>query len=189
MFKFVCLLLVLVLIESRDFPQYNQCDAKWKDEKLGTSTNTICQVGALVSAASIGLSGLGLNQNPSTLNTWLKNNKGYVNKDDFVWASINSFGVVFEGKIPNTLLKLNLDVGYLVIINVNKGQHWVLATGYSGNTLNVVDSLYLNVKTYDISAVVSGNSGVYKVPTTFTLPLMINDLENKYLRTEGQERK
>jgi hypothetical protein len=177
------------VLQSREYPHYNQCDPKWKDEKLGTSTNSICQVGALVSAAAIGLSGVGVNQNPSSLNTWLKNNKGYINKDDFVWASINSFGVVFEGKIPNALLKLNLDVGYLVIINVNKGQHWVLATGYNGNTILVVDSLNLNVKSYDISAVVSGNSGVYKVPNALALPVMINDLENKYLRAEVLEKK
>ena len=78
--------------------------------------------------------------------------------------------------MPNTLLRINLDVGYLVIINVNKGQHWVLATGYNGNTIYVVDSLNLNVKSYDISAVVSGNSGVYKVPNAFSIPVMINDL-------------
>ncbi len=184
MHKLLCLFLALCMALARDYPQYNQCDPKWKDEKLGTSTNTICQVGALVSAAAIGLSGIGINQNPSSLNTWLKNNKGYLNKDDFVWASINAFGVIFEGKVPNTLLKINLDVGYLVMINVNKGQHWVLATGYSGNTIFVVDSLYLNVKSYDMSAVVSGNSGVYKVPNAFSLPVMINDLEKKYLRTQ-----
>ncbi len=130
----------------------------------------------MVSAAAIGLSGVGVNQNPSTLNTWLKNNKGYVNKDDFVWASINAFGVTFEGKIPNSLVRINIDVGYLVIINVNKGAHWVLATGFNGNTIFVMDSLNLNVKSYDISAVVNGNSGVYKVVATFSLPVMINDL-------------
>lgn len=95
MLKIACLLLLISLLWARDYPHYNQCDPKWKDEKLGTSTNTICQVGALVSAASIGLSGIGINQNPSTLNKWLMSNKGYVNKDDFVWASINSFGVIF----------------------------------------------------------------------------------------------
>lgn len=62
-----------------------------------------------------------------------------------------------------------------MIINVNKGAHWVLATGFEGSTIFVVDSLNLNVKSYDISAVVSGNSGVYKVPAA-TLPVMINDL-------------
>lgn len=95
MHKLFCLLFALSLALAREYPQYSQCDPKWKDEKLGTSPNTICQVGALVSAAAIGLSGIGINQNPSTLNAWLKNNKGYINKDDFVWASINSFGVLF----------------------------------------------------------------------------------------------
>ena len=89
------LILLIVLLDGKDFPLYNQCDPKWKDEKLGTSVNSICQVGALVSAAAIGLSGTGINHNPSTLNNWLKANKGYVNKDDFVWASINPLGVVF----------------------------------------------------------------------------------------------
>ncbi len=63
-----------------------------------------------------------------------------------------------------------------MLINVNKGQHWVLATGYNQNTIFVVDSLYLNVKSYDMSAIVNGNSGVYKVPTSFTIPVMVNDL-------------
>lgn len=95
MLKLACILLLSMIATSRNYPQYNQCDPKWKDEKLGTSTNTICQVGALVAATSIGLSGIGVNHNPSTLNNWLKSNKGYVNKDDFVWASINSLGVAF----------------------------------------------------------------------------------------------
>jgi len=88
------------------------------------------------------LSGTGHNQNPSTLNAWLKANKGYVNKNEFVWDSINTLGLIFEGKIPNNLIKLNLSVGYVVIINVKKGAHWVLATSYSGNTIFVKDSLY-----------------------------------------------
>jgi hypothetical protein len=41
------------------------------------------------------LTGTGHNFNPSTMNTWLKANKGYANKDDFVWASINTFGLTF----------------------------------------------------------------------------------------------
>ena len=90
----------------------------------------MCQVGCLVSSVAMALAGTGHNFNPSTLNTWLKNNKGYANKDDYVWASINSFGLTFEGKVPNSLIRINLDVGYVVIINVKKGAHWVLATSY-----------------------------------------------------------
>lgn len=140
--NYFCLLFLIVLATCRVYPAYNQCDPKWKDEKVGTSTSTICQAGAMISAVSIGLSGVGINYNPSTLNTWLKNNKGYANKSDYNWTAINTLGVTYEGKIPNTLLKINLDVGYLVIINVNKGAHWVLATGYTGSTISVVDSLH-----------------------------------------------
>jgi len=136
----------------------------------------MCQVGCLVSSVAMALTGTGHNYNPSTLNAWLKANKGYTNKDDFVWASINTFGLTFEGKIPNSLIRLNLDVGYVFIINVKKGAHWVLATSYNQNTIYVKDSLY-NVESYDISEVVSGNSGVYKVPNQFALPVMINDVE------------
>ena len=68
--------------------------------------------------------------------------------------------------IPNSLIKLNLDVGYIVIMEVNKGPHYVLATGYSGNTINVNDPLYTTTKTYDISTVVSGKTAIYKIPVT-----------------------
>lgn len=96
----------------------------------------------MVTSIASALTGTGHNQNPSTLNNWLKANKGYVNKDDFVWASINSFGLTFEGKVSNALVRINLDVGYVVIINVRKGAHWVLATGFNGNTIFVKDSRY-----------------------------------------------
>jgi len=72
-------------------------------------------------------------------------------------------------------LRINLDVGYVVIINVKKGAHWVLATGYSGNTIYVKDSLY-DVTSYDISEVVTGQSGVYKVPDVLSLPVLINNI-------------
>ncbi len=71
-------------------------------------------------------------------------------------------------------MKINLDVGYVVIVNVNKGAHWVLATGYSGNTIFVNDSLNLAKKSYDLSEIVSGNTGIYKVPTSLPLHIEIN---------------
>lgn len=173
----LCLLLLLVITLARNYPIYKQCDPIWANEKMGNSTSTICQVGCLISAAAIGLTATNHNQNPSTLNAWLKVNKGYANKDDFVWGSLNAFGLTFEGKVPNTLLKINLDVGYLVIINVKKGAHWVIATSYNQNTIFVKDSLY-DVESYDISEVVSGNSGIYKVPNAgVSLPLSITDIE------------
>jgi hypothetical protein len=115
----------------------------------------------------------------STLNQWLKNNKGYLNKDDFVWAALNQLGITFDGKITNSLLKNNIDAGSLVIMNVNKGQHWVLATGYNENTIYVIDPLFPNIQSYEINAVVNGNSGVYKVPLSFP-SIVESDSPNKY---------
>lgn len=133
----------------------------------------MCQVGALVASAAMALQGQGINHNPSTLNTWLKNNKGYVNKDDFVWASLNALGWTFEGKIPNALVRINIDVGYVVILSVLKGSHWVLATGYKDTNIFVNDPLHLTTKSYDLSAITSGGTGIYKVPFKRSIPIMI----------------
>lgn len=111
----------------------------------------------------MGLAGIGVNQNPSTLNKWLTTHKGYDSKHQFVWSSINSLGVSYEGQVGNSILRLNLDVGYIVIINVDKGAHWALATGYSGTTIYVRDPLKTTVTSYDLSQIVSGHNAVYKV--------------------------
>ena len=161
----LCLcLLLLTIAATRDYPLYNQCDAKWANERLGNTTNTICKGGDVISAVAMGLAGVGINQNPSTLNTWLKTHKGYDSRNNFVWSSVNSLGVTYEGQVSNAILKINLDVGYLVIVNVDKGAHWALATGYTGNTIHVQNSLHPDIKDYDLSQIVSGHNAVYKVP-------------------------
>ena len=157
-------LLILVGAVSVTFPEFNQCDAKWANDKIGLSTITICKGGDIITSVAMAMAGLEKNQNPSTLNTWLKANKGYDKNNAFVWNSITPFGMTYEGMIPNSLIKLNLDVGYIVIIEVSKGPHYVLATGYNGNTINVNDPLYTTTKTYDISAVVAGKTAIYKIP-------------------------
>jgi hypothetical protein len=47
-------------------------------------------------------------------------------------------------------------------MNVHNGGHWVLATGYSGNSINVNDPGYTTAS-YDLSQVVNGNTGLYTV--------------------------
>lgn len=78
------------------------------------------------------------------------------------WKALNALGVTYEGKIPNLLVKMNIDVGYLVLINVKKGAHWALATSYKDNTIYVNDSKY-NVASYDLSTdVVKDHTVIYK---------------------------
>ena len=49
------------------------------------------------------------------------------------------FALYYLDKVQNEKIKSNIDVNNVVIMNVNSGGHWVLATGYSGNTIYVND--------------------------------------------------
>ena len=72
----------------------------------------------------------------------------------------------YQGKVPNALIKINIDVGYIVIINVNHGSHWVLATGFQETTIYVHDSLHTTTKSYDLNSVYNGHTAIYKVPVS-----------------------
>jgi ABC-type bacteriocin/lantibiotic exporter with double-glycine peptidase domain len=116
-----------------------------------------------MSSVAMALSGIGkTNYNPSTLNTWLKSNGGYVQQDLFVWASVNSLGLVFTGFIGNADIANKLNSGQIVILNVHNGGHWVLATGISGNTIYVNDPGY-STTSYSMSEIVAGNTGSYRI--------------------------
>lgn len=155
MFKTLALALLVTLALSRSYPMYKQCDSQWGSQQLGTSSNTICKAGCLMSSAAMALAGTGHSYNPSTLNAWLKSHGGYVSGDLFVWGSINSLGLTFEGKVANSQIKTKLDQGKVVICNVHNGGHWVLAHGYSGDNILVNDPGY-NVQSYALSTIVNG---------------------------------
>lgn len=160
---------IVALAVARQYPLYKQCDPQWRDEQLGTSPNTICSAGCLMSSVSMALKGIGFDTNPSKLNAWLTQNGGYISGDLFVWASVNSLGLTFtgkrrltSGKVGNSQIKSNLDAGRVVVCNVHNGGHWVLAYGYSGDNILVNDPGY-QVTSYTLSQIVDGNNGIYTV--------------------------
>ena len=82
MFAKIIALATLAVIGS-SYPLYKQCDSRWGSDKLGTSGQTICQAGCLMSSvamviADCGRSIGGAQATPKTLNTFLRNNGGYV---------------------------------------------------------------------------------------------------------------
>jgi ABC-type bacteriocin/lantibiotic exporter with double-glycine peptidase domain len=141
---------------------YKQCDPAWRNEQLGTSSSTICSAGCLMSSAAMALAGTGHSYNPSTLNQWLKSHGGYVSGNLFVWDSINSLGLIFEGKVQNSQIKSNLDQGKVVICNVHNGGHWVLAYAYNGDNIMVNDPGY-STTSYSLGEIVNGQNGVYRL--------------------------
>lgn len=128
-----------------------------------------------MSSVASALAGIGKGYNPSTLNTWLKGHGGYVSGDLFVWASVNSLGLSYVGKVANSNIAANLAANNVVILNVHNGGHWVLATSMSGSTIYVNDPGY-NTASYDLSEIVANNSGLYHVTGGF-LGVMINEIE------------
>lgn len=54
--------------------------------------------------------------------------------DLFAWDSVSPIGMLFEGKVSNSQIKSKLDQGKVVIFNIHKEGHWVLAYGYNGIT-------------------------------------------------------
>jgi hypothetical protein len=174
-FKILVFALIVAVAVSRTYPLYKQCDSKWGSEQLGTSSDTICKAGCLMSSVAMALAGIGKSYNPSTLNTWLKGHGGYVSGDLFVWASVNPLGLSYVGKVANTNIQGALNNGEIVILNVHNGGHWVLATSMSGSTISVNDPGF-STTSYTLSEIVANNSGLYRVSGSF-LGMMIDELE------------
>jgi hypothetical protein len=174
--KILAIAVILVIASCRTYPLYKQCDSKWGNDQLGTSSNTICKAGCLMSSVSMALSGIGKNYNPGTLNTWLKGHGGYVSGDLFVWGSVNSLGLSYVGKVANANIASSLSAGEIVILNVHNGGHWVLATSMSGSTISVNDPGY-STTSYTLSEIVAGNSGLYRVSGANIFGMMIHELE------------
>lgn len=173
--KMIIFSVLVALAMTRTYPLYKQCDSRWGSEQLGTSSNTICKAGCLMSSVAMALSGTGHDYNPSTLNKWLKGHGGYVSGDLFVWASVNPIGLKYIGKVANSNIASSLSAGHVVILNVHNGGHWVLAHSMSGSTIYVNDPGY-STTSYTLSEIVAGNSGLYHVGNGY-LGMMIDELE------------
>ena len=174
--KLLAIALLCIIVSCRTYPLYKQCDSRWGSHELGTSSNTICKAGCLMSSVSMALSGCGKGYNPGTLNTWLKGHGGYVSGDLFVWGSVKSLGLAYEGKIANNEISAALGRNEIVILNVHNGAHWVLATSMSGSTIHVNDPGF-STTSYTLSEIVANSSGHFKFVGSNLIGTMIHELE------------
>ena len=141
---------------SMNVPTYKQCDPKWGSNQLGDSS-TICKSGSQMCSvasalASLGKTIKGQTATPATLNDFVK---PYDNPENFfLWGSVSIFGVSFKGEPTSTTdIKKYICTNSIVILNVNNGGHWVLATGYDDAIgYSVMDPGY-SKRTYGFSEV------------------------------------
>ncbi len=148
--KMILCLFLVVAIMGRTYPLYKQCDGRWANEILGTSESTICQSGCLMTSVTMALAATGYDFTPSTFNQWLTSHGGFYDGGEYIWASTNVLGLRFQGKVSNSQIRPHLDAGYVVIMWVRGGSHWVLAHGYNGDTIYVNDSGFPNTS-YNIN--------------------------------------
>ncbi len=155
-------------------PAYSQKDPTWKDEILGTGTETIGEKGDALTSAAIVLSYYGENVNPKELNDWLKANSGYQGADAIDWdktAEYNGedYSYITRQYKPADLTAINatLDVGHPMIVLVNNnnpyatsGTDYVVFTGYTGNTYYLIDPADGTEHTLDEDRYATEDSGI-----------------------------
>lgn len=136
-------------------PLYKQCDSQWGGNRLGTSSQTICQAGCAMSSTAMYLTARGHNENPGTLNAWLNQHGGYVGGDELVWASVNAFGISFQGQehVSESVAAQGVAACHGLIANVRSGSHWVLLTGYQGNGVFDVHDPGFSQDTYNFNTI------------------------------------
>jgi hypothetical protein len=144
----------------KTYPLYKQCDSAWAHDVM--HSQTICQVGCLMSSTAMGLAGFkipihGATSTPKTFNAWLRANGGYVgdglnegvvpnlNKSHITWPSD---GMHQHNDITMPTLQKWLQKGRVMIANVNKGGHFVLAVGWDKDNSDLVYGTYHTCHTY-----------------------------------------
>ena len=126
MFAKICALaLICVATVQAGYPLYKQCDSRWGSDRLGSSSNTVCSAGCLMSSVSMVLNGCGRTisgaaATPKTLNNYLTNNGGYAQGDNFIWDSVATFELSYLGQTGDHYATRNyFSSGHAVILNVN----------------------------------------------------------------------
>eukprot|EP01080_Neovahlkampfia_damariscottae_P009716 gene9716-1921_t len=123
--------------QGRNYPLYKQCDRRWGNDKLGSSS-TVCKVGCLITSVAMALKGLGKKINgatatPKNFNAFLRANRGYQG-NLFIWGSVARFGLKYQGQIRDIAgIKRAVCAKKIVSLNIDRGGHWVLAVGVNSN--------------------------------------------------------
>lgn len=136
-------------------PVYKQgYSSPWYNDQLGTCSETIGSAGCAITSIAMTFKYYGVQTDPGDMNSWLKQNDGYVSGCLVDWpvAIGRSEGTVqWAGRYDYTsvpadlnLINSELNNGYPVIAEVRLSgyQHFVVITGYSGSTYYINDPWY-----------------------------------------------
>ncbi len=148
-------------------PLFKQDDPRWGGHRLGTCNTTIARAGCAITSVSMVLAYYGASVDPGRLNSWLRNNGGYAGGCNIYWytAAYYHRGIT-ASYVPGVnwdLIRSELNKCHPVVVQVDSPSgkagvmHFVVITGYQGNTFLIRDP-YENYTTLD-----SYNNKVYRM--------------------------
>lgn len=152
-------------------PLLKQTADPWQSQEYDTASNwsapepsTISRWGCAIASTTMVLNYHGVNKlpdgtalNPGSLNSWLKQNDGYVNGGNLDWSSItrlaklakdsgnnpsfayNGFEFVMIRSPDKTQLRTDLDNSQPDILEVANPQHFIVAKGIKDTTFDIND--------------------------------------------------
>jgi hypothetical protein len=130
-------------------PFFQQKDARWKDDTIGGSGESLGKVGCTIASLAMALHVYGFRTTPKELNDWLKANDGYTFRGWLKWEAVNRYtrGTVAVA-IPDRPTHADIDAALrarqpvLAKVFINRIiPHWVLIAGKQGNEYLVRDPL------------------------------------------------
>lgn len=142
-----------------DYMQWMQSDPKWSSTPMGSSGETLGEIGCLVTSiamqiarSNVDTSIVGDDFNPGTFVEALNKHNGFTSGGALYWNTVTTVvpsfkylgqesvsGYTKEQKLSK--LKELVDKGYYVVAEVkgNTGQHWVAVVSVSGDTITMMD--------------------------------------------------
>lgn len=133
-------------------PKYMQCSSPWGSQQIGHCTGqNLCQLGCAVTSTAMLLKANGVNADPGSLNTYLKNAlNGFVNGCEINWTvacQINGSTMAYAGfySVSVNKLKSEIDEQDPVIVEVDLPNssidHFLVVYGYNNNGMSMSDFL------------------------------------------------
>lgn len=129
---------------SLNVPSFKQFDSKWKNTYIGN--RTIGQIGCLLTSVSMKYS---YHTNTTTYPNVMKS-KLHFSNNDMYWSSLSNLGYQVTGNYGCSInqsimskIYTQLKAGKPVIIGGQKrngGPHWIVITGYTGNSTSSFNS-------------------------------------------------
>ena len=123
-----------------DLPQFRQGDARWGDDRLGPSEDTLASAGCAVCSAAMVLAGYGVDTDPQRLNDFLTSRDGYTPQGWIKWEAAAELApervrFAYESDASFRLIDDNLDRGNPVIVRLRYPSgttHFVVICGKEG---------------------------------------------------------